>query len=267
MVKRLIIGCLLLTLSASLMAQKHFKPSRPRNDAALYERPILGVRAGGSLPWLSFTDSRLDGMPSDIIVRPSLAAFVEFPLARICTLAPELGYQNKGGSNTYWYANRYKETYSINANTVSLRVPVVLYYPVSDRWKPYVFAGPELGIAIGGNIQLSHPKHSPLKNYETKITTYNYRRTALNAVGGMGIRYNIPLSLITLVVKADAAINWGLTDTYSQREHNEQSSPLNVSSYHIVGKRYLRGLEFHLGLGFFFNKPDGCGGFRSNCYL
>lgn len=267
MARRFVIGFLLLVLSVSLMAQQRFKPTRPRNDAALYERPILGVRGGVSLPWLSFADARLDGLPNDLMVRPSLAAFVEFPLAKICTMAPELGYQVRGGSSTYWYANRYPETYTIKANTVTLRLPVVLYYPVSDRWKPYVFAGPDLGIALGGEIKLSHPENSPLPNHKTKITSYNYRRAFVSAVGGMGVRYNIPLALITLVVKADAALNWGLTDTYSKAEHDQQASPLNVSAYHLNGGRFLRGLEFHLGVGFFINKPDGCGGFRSNCYL
>ena len=52
MARRFVIGFLLLVLSVSLMAQQRFKPTRPRNDAALYERPILGVRGGVSLPWL-----------------------------------------------------------------------------------------------------------------------------------------------------------------------------------------------------------------------
>lgn len=267
MIRRLVIGWLLLALSVSMMAQKGFVPSRPQSDAALYERPIIGVRGGGILPWLSFGDDRLSSMPRDLIVRPSLAAFIEFPLHRIVTMAPELGYQKRGGSSTYWYANLHNETYEIKANTVTLRLPVVLYYPVSDRWKPYLFVGPDLAVALGGTISLSHPEGSPLNSYSMEITNYNYRRASVSAVGGMGVRYNIPLARITLVVKADAAINWGLTDTYSKQEHAGQSNPLNVSSYHLKGGRHLRGLEFHLGLGFFFNKPDGCGGFRSNCYL
>lgn len=267
MVRRLVIGLLLLSLSASLMAQTRFMPIRPRNDAALYERPIIGVRGGALLPWLSFSDDRLSSLPHDVTPRPSLSAFVEFPLSRIVTMAPELGFQVRGGSSTYWYANRYSETYSINAYHVTMRLPVIVYYPVSDRLKPYLFAGPDFGIALGGNISLSHPEGSPLQDYSAVVNKYNFRRASVGAMGGMGIRYNIPLSLITLVVKADAAINWGLTDTYSKSELHEQSNPLNVSVYQIKAGRYLRGFEIHLGLGFFFNKPDGCGGFRSNCYL
>lgn len=267
MIRRLIIGCLLWALSASLMAQKGFVPSRPRSDAALYERPIIGVRGGGLLPWMSFGDDRLSGMPRDITVRPSLSAFVEFPLHRIVTMAPELGYQVRGGSSTYWYSNLHNETYAINAKSIALRVPVVVYYPVTDRLKPYLFAGPDLAVALGGTISLSHPEGSSLNSYSTEITNYNFRRASIGGVGGVGVRYNIPLSLITLVVKVDAAINWGLSDTYSKSEHAGQSNPLNVSSYHLKGGRHLRGLEIHLGLGFFYNKHDGCGGFRSNCYL
>ncbi|MBO4328652.1 MAG: PorT family protein [Bacteroidales bacterium] len=267
MTRRLVLIGLLALLSITLMAQRRFLPSRPASDALLYERPVFGVKGGVTLPWLSFTDPRLAGLPHDVMPQRSLGVFVEFPLHRVVTLAPELCWQTRGGSTTYRYAQRYWETYSIQADYLALRVPVMLYYPVTDQLKPYLFAGPDLGYAFQGVIQLSHDEGSPLPSYTDIISSYNFRRASLGAVAGAGIRYNLPLTLITLVFKADAALYMGLTDSYSKRELNEQSSPLNVSAYHLNGRRLLRGLEFHLGVGFFINKPDGCGGFRSNCYL
>ena len=267
MTRRIVLIGLLALLSIPLMAQKRFLPSRPTSDALLYERPVIGVKGGVTLPWLSFSDPRLLGLPHDVMPRPSLGAFVEFPVYRIVTLAPELIWQTRGGSTTYRYANLYPETYEIRADYLALRVPVMLYHPISDQLKPYLFAGPDLGYAFRGVIQLTHDEHAPLDNYTDTISSYNYRRASLGAVLGAGIRYNLPLTLITLVFKADAGLYLSLTDSYSRREVAGQSSPLNVSAYHLHGRRLLRGLEFHLGVGFFINKPDGCGGFRSNCYL
>ena len=52
---------------------------------------------------------------------------------------------------------------------------------------------------------------------------------------------------------------YGLTDTFSKLEHNGTAHPVNgVNSYYIDGKRYSRGLECHLSLGFFIQKHDAC---------
>ncbi len=267
MIRRLVLISLLGLLATAMMGQQRFIPSRPPSDALLYERPVFGVKGGLTLPWLSFTDPRLMDLAPDVMPQRSLGAFVEFPLHRVVTLAPELDWQTRGGSTTYRYANHFPETYSIRAQYIALRLPVMGYYPVSDRLKPYLFVGPDLGYAFRGDIRLSHPKDSPLLDFTDTISSYNYRRLSLGVVGGAGVRYNLPLLLVTLVFKADVSFHAGLTDTYSWRELAGQSSPLNVSAYHLNGGRFLRGLEFHLGVGFFINKPDGCGGFRSNCYL
>lgn len=261
MIRRLLILCLLLSLSASLMAQKRFFPSRPRNDAALYEGPVYGVKGGVNMPRLSYTDPQLKSLSPDLILTPSASLFIEFPFLRPCTVAPEISYQRKGGSFSYLYVNQYKETYSLYADYILLRCPVYFYMPVTDRVKPYVFLSPDLGIVFSGAIALMHPNHDQ-PDYHAEINLSNYRYAYLGALGGMGVRFNLPLSLITIVLKLDAAVNWGFFDTYANHEHIGIAIPVNVNAYHIQGNRYLRGLEVHLSLGYFINKPDACGGFQ-----
>lgn len=261
MIRRLLIVCFLLSLSALLMAQGHFYPSRPRNDAALYEGPVYGLKGGVNLPRLYFTDYHLSTMPHDLIMTPSAGVFIEVPFLWPCTIAPELNYQRKGGSFSYLFENQFKETYSLMADYVSFRFPLYFYMPISDRVKPYVFFGPDMALALRGDISLRHPDHD-LPDYEAEINLSNYNYFYLGALGGAGIRFNLPLSLITIVVKIDAAVNWGIVDTYARHEHIGIAIPQNVNAYYIQGNRYSRGLEVQLSLGYFINKPDACGIFQ-----
>ena len=261
--KSLAVICLLLLLSASLMAQSRFFPSRPRNDAALYEGPVYGLKGGVNIPRLYYTEPNLASLPHDLMITPSSGFFVEIPFLRPCTIAPELNYQVKGGSFSYSYAQHIKEVYELRASFVSLRIPLFFYMPITDRVKPYVFLGPDFGFAIMGDIALTHPNHE-IPDQALSINPSNFKYAYWGALGGVGIRFNLPLSLITIVVKADAALNWGLRDTYSRHEHGGVAIPLNVNVYDIQGKRYSGGLELHLSLGYFINKYDACGSFNSN---
>ena len=194
------------------------------------------------------------------MITPSAGFFIEIPFLRPCTIAPELNYQSRGGAFTYHFAGNIKESYTLKADFVSARLPVFFYMPVSDRVKPYLFLSPDIGFAIKGEIQLTHPDHN-LTDYAVAINPSNFKYAYFGALGGLGIRFNFPLSLITIVVKADAAVNWGFRDTFSKHEHEGVAIPDNVHSYTLQGKRFSRGLEIHLSFGFFINKYDACGSF------
>ena len=260
-IKRIVL--LLLFMSAiTMMAQERFYPSRPRNDAALYEGPVVGVKLGGNLSRLYYTHPFLSDMPHGFMINKSFGIFLEIPFLRPCTVAPELNYQGRGGSFSYRF-NAFtlqndtltiQHTYSLQANYISFRVPVNFYFPINDRVKPYLFVGPDFGMVVNGEV--SSPQQANSLNYS------NIKYPYFGALGGAGIRVNIPLSIITMVVKADAALNWGLTDTFSTYEQNGLASPSNVGAYQLQGKRYSRGLEVHLSIGFYFNKYDACSTFQ-----
>ena len=260
--RKWMIVLILMMLSLSLKAQQHFYPSRPRNNAALYEGPVYGIKMGVNCPRLYYSNAYLGEMSHDLMVTPSAGLFLEVPFLRSCTVAPELNYQQRGGSFTYLYDQHIKETYRLQASYLSLRVPVYLYIPISDRVKPYLFVAPELSRVVGGKVSMTHPDQE-LPDYQVSINRSNIKYAYLGALGGAGLRINMPLSTITIVLKADVAINWGFLDTYSSLEHAGTSHPVNgVQSYHIDGRRDSRGVEMHLGLGFFINKYDACGSFQ-----
>jgi hypothetical protein len=215
------------------------------------------MKAGVILPWLHYTNSYLDALDRKVMVTPSASLFWEMPFLIPCTFAFELNYQQRGGSVTY-KREGVVENYRLQAQYVSLRVPLFFYFPISDRVKPYLFVAPDVGCAFAGDISLTHPKG--VSDQSVGINPSNLNYAYFGALGGLGIRFNIPLSVITIVVKADAALNFGFSDTFSRLEHTGEAHPVNgVNSYYINGRRYFRGLEFHLSLGFFKNKYDACG--------
>lgn len=249
------IICLFLLFSCAmpLMAQDHFYPSRPKDDAARYEGPVYGIKGGINLPRLYYTSPALSYLPHELLLKPSGSCFVELPLSRTFTIAPELNYQQRGGATSFNF-NGSKE-YSLIAHYFSVRVPFYCYAPVSDRFKPYLLLGPEVGMPAFGKIKITG-------HNEIDINSSNINRLYLGAMGGAGFRVNMPLRNITLVLKLETAINWGLLDTYSPAEKAGTATPVNIQAYTIDGHRWSRGLECHLGLGFFFNKYNACGSFQ-----
>ena len=140
-------------------------------------------------------------------------------------------------------------------------MPVCLYLPLSQGVQPYLFLAPDVGCVVGGDISLTHP-NGGLPDQSVDINYSNINYAYFGGLGGLGIRFNIPLSRVTIVVKLDVAVNYGLTDTYSKFEHSGTAHAVNgINNYYIDGKRYSRGLECHLSLGFFINKFDACGWF------
>lgn len=259
--RSLVIGLLLL-VAFSMKAQGPHYPIRSQDASALLEEgPIFGLKAGVDFPRLYYTNPYLSSaLQHDFIMSPSASFFYEKPFLKRCTFAIELNYQQRGGAFTYDKSG-VDETYRLQAQYVSLRVPVFLYLPLSHCVQPYLFVAPDAGCVVGGDIFLTHP-NGGLLDQSVDINYSNINYAYLGALGGLGIRFNIPLSRVTIVIKLDAAVNYGLTDTYSKFEHHGTAHAINgINSYYIDGKRYSRGLECHLSLGFFLKKLDACGWF------
>ena len=78
----------------------------------------------------------------------------------------------------------------------------------------------------------------------------------LGVLGGAGVRFNLIFSGVTLVLKADAAVNFGFIDTFARAERVETANPMNIHAYNHQGKRFSQGFEFHLSIGYIPEKKD-----------
>lgn len=254
--KRIVVAVVLLFWAFNLSAQtKKFYPSLTREEAGTSDGVLAGLKGGINIPRLYYTNANLRDLPHDFIVAPSAGIFIEFPLFKNFAIAPELNYQQKGGATSYIYENDYEVCYQLEAEYASVRIPIILYVPNSKIIRPYLFVAPDAGYVIGGKISLTQ-LGLDIENSQIGLNNSNINRLYYGLLGGAGVRMNFPFPSFTLILKADAAVNFGLSDTFSESEHNETASPTNVYAYNHQGKRNSRGLEISVSLGFIRYKGD-----------
>lgn len=257
MKKLFTVLALLLAMTCNpLVAQGTFYPSRSHDTQKTHKKGIVyGIKGGVNFPRLYYTNRYVSDLPHDFMYGFTAGTFVEFPFIDELTIAAEIIYQQRGGGTSYIYEENYDVSYMLKANYVSLRVPFSYYFPISKTVKPYLFLAPEFGYALNGNISLTQPGLDIPSSY-VDLNNSNINRYYFGVLGGPGIRFDFPFGGFTLVLKTDAAINYGFLDTFSPSEHQETATPTNVHAYNHQGKRFSTGLEINLGIGFIFHKRD-----------
>ena len=255
-----ILAMLLIFVSNNLIAQGSFYPKTTNETAMINEGIVFGIKGGVNCPRLYYTNSYLSDLPHDFVLGISGGVFVEIPFLNIFSVAPELNYQQRGGATSYVYEKVYNVNYKLQSGYASIRVPVYCYIPASKIFRPYLYLAPDVGYAFQGNISLAQPGLD-IPQSDISISDANINRYYVGALGGVGFRVNVPMSRVTMVLKMDAAVNGGFLDTFSKREHQETVTATNVHAYNMQGKRFSRGLEISLSVGFIRNEADGCGNF------
>ena len=252
--KKILLVLSMLHLFLTLSAQKVQLPSFALK-ANYNERMFVGLKCGINIPRLYYTNEHLQDLPHNFIISPSVGAFIEVPFSTVLSVAPELNYQQRGGATSYLYEQYYHVSYQLNAHYISVRFPLNCYAPIHPSFRPYLFMGPDMGYVIAGRISLSQPGLE-IPGSEVVINNSNVNRVYIGALCGAGLRFNVELPQITLVIKTDAALNWGLIDTFSKADHDDTATPTNINAYYIHDKRLSRGLEIHLSVGYVPNKKD-----------
>lgn len=224
---------------------------------------VYGIKVGANSTWLYYTNPHLKVLPHDLMIGPTASVFIEVPFYDVLSFAPELNLQQKGGATSYIYEQDYHVEYKLKAMCASARLPLLLYIPVSKYFKPYVFGAAEIGNVIGGSISLSQPGLE-IPSVSLPISASNMNMWYWGPLVGVGFRENIPFPRFTVVMKLDAAYSWGLSDTFSQQEHDETAIPTNIHAYNHQGARYLKGIELNVGIGITPAKRSICDQFNSS---
>ncbi len=248
-----IVALLATTMCNSLLAQNNLPGNL--NAAKSRKGPVIGVKGGVNFPRLYYTNPHLSDLPHDFILGLSGSVFVEIPFNNRLAIAPEVNYQQRGGATSYVYETQYDVNYRLDAEYVSLRLPFIFYIPISQTFRPYLFAAPEAAYAIGGRIALTQPGLD-IESSNINVSAANYNPIYLGALGGAGLRADLPLPNFTLVLKAEAAVNYGFLDTFSESEHQETATSTNIHAYNQQGTRHSAGLELQLGIGLIPGKKD-----------
>lgn len=256
-----IIISLLLFVAMDNISAQIVLPARAM-ETNYNERFVFGLKGGINCPRLYYTNHYVSDLPHDFIIGLSSGFFMEFPVSNHLAIAPEFNYQQRGGSTTYEYEHDYLVHYCLKANYTSLRLPVLGYWQITRNIRPYLMLGPDWGYVINGDFSLSQPGLDIPESY-VKLNNSNMDFFYFGLLGGAGVRFNLIFSGITLIIKTDAAINFGLTDTFSKNEHDETANPTNTHAYNHQGKRLSRGLEISFSIGYIPEKKDDvCDHFR-----
>ena len=263
MSRRFYIMLLFLFYVWSSFAQTSFFPSANGMKPKVSKGAVYGVKMGANSTRIYYTNPHLSVLPHDLMIGPTASVFIEVPFLYVFSIAPELNVQQKGGATSYIYEQNYQVEYKLKAMYASVRLPLLLYVPISDYFKPYVFGAAEIGKAIGGSISLSQPGLD-IPEVSLPISASNINEWYWGPIIGAGIRVNIPLPHFTFVMKLDAAYSWGMSDTFSIQEHNETATPTNIHAYNHQGARFIRGLELNIGIGFAPAKRSVCDQFNSS---
>lgn len=258
MLKRTFIFLFLLATTGIVTAQDIYYPSRPLNRH-INDKVLFGMKGGINIPRLYYSDKNLKKLPHDFVLGPTASVFVEFKVYKKCSMAVELNYQQRGGATSYVYETDYNVSYKLQANYASMRLPFYWYWSDNYKLSPYLFLGPDLGYAIGGSISLSQPG-LPIEEVSVSINDANINRIYAGLLGGIGIRKNVYRNNWIWVFKADAALNWGVLNTFAPSESGDTATPNNIHTYNSQGRRASLGLEINLSISLI------CDHFDPRCY-
>ena len=247
MYKRIFLSFIFLITMGQLVAQTNL-PYRPLQLKLNNDKLLYGVKFGANMPRMYYSGKNLKKLPHDFRLSPTISLFVEFNLHNKLSMAMELNYQQKGTATSYVYEDNYNVSYKLKADYMAIRIPFYWYFINDYKIGPYMFLGPDVAYAFGGNISLSQPGLSIPEAY-VHISDSNINRLYVGALGGLGVRKNVYLKDWILVLKLDGALNCGFLNTFSSAELNETATPVNVHAYNSQKGRYSVGLEINFSLG------------------
>jgi hypothetical protein len=270
--KKTFLTILVLALAYSASAQKNDENQRG-------EAVAIGIRVGGNLASYKYTEYQAaDTLPFDAFmnrVKPMLGLNVEIPLFNgIMYVAPEVAFAVRGDSRLFESA--VYDTlvrYQAKVNYLEARVPVSVAIPVSQNFKPYVFASPSFSLALpwpktgyfASEIkQYSLDKEKALDN-TVAIDSSNMSPYDFGLTVGAGLRFRFNFKSFSMVMKLEGGYHMGFLDTYSEKEHANQATAVNLNQntghqYNAVGKRLNRGIEaaITIAIPLSFHSQDDC---------
>lgn len=241
---------------------------------AVHRYKGIGVKGGVFLPdYYYLRNSALNSLPKDTLrcIRPVAGVQFEIPFGTCFYIAPELMYIRRGDARSFHNVPYDDEIeYAAFVNYLDLRVPLAFVVPLKKAFKPYLFAGVDLGMV------LPYFKNIPLLNRPLNLSgfiTENEKTVDVNAsnmapfdvgvLGGLGARYTIDFDRFSLVLKLELAYSFGLLNTFSSKEINSEVPAVNLGSggtHYAVGNRHNRGMECTFGvvLPLHFLDGDAC---------
>jgi len=140
----------------------------------------FGIRAG-----LNFSNASVSGFSPSVSTGLNAGIFLNFHVATVVSIQPELAYSSMGDKYTYSTGSGTTESLSDVTNYLVLPVLVKVKLPLTGL---AVYAGPQYGVLLSANRTLAGVSNDVKSNYKSGD---------FSAVGG--IEYSLPFGLFGTV--------------------------------------------------------------------
>ncbi len=219
------------------------------NDGSILvsKRVSIGLKGGVNICKMLYTDSNVK-IEHDFGFRPAAGVYIEIPVRRFLSISPEFLFIQRGTQTSYEYDVDYIINYKMNVRYIDFRVPFQFYWLVSNTFKPYAFVAPDFGYVLGGTISLEQ-KYLEIEEAHCDIGSANHSQYDFSILMGVGFRFDINMKNTSIFIKVEGGYNNGLLNTFSPKETEDGSTPLNVYAYNNTGYRFNRGIEVMLSIG------------------
>ena len=254
---------ILLCLGFYGVSFAQMKSNQPSKEAI-----AIGLKGGVNMPrMLYFNNDALKQLPQAYIFTPMGGLFFDIPMGSVFALSPEFVYLQRGTDISYEHRSGAQVHYSMSVHYVDFRLPLELRLPIKPYFQPYLMAGAEVGMRLGGQIHME--RTSPIELDKTiDVGDANMNLIHAGAFTGVGIRSRIGLGNRHILLKLSASVHQGLIDSYAAGEKDESVPAINVNAYQTTGMRLPQGLEVCLGIAVPLEKKldDACATFAKDRY-
>ena len=256
-------GILILLMMVFQTAARSQTAQRNQESPSVF----VGVKGGLNLPKMMYWHNpAMDSVAYDTVFKPIGGVFVEFPIGRFVTVAPEAMFVQRGGTMRYQHISGANVSYEMDIRYVDLRLPFEARWPIVKAFQPYLTFGAEAGMRLGGNIAMKRTAPA-LFDQSIEVGKANMSLVYAGAFAGLGFRSVFEVGRRDMMVKLAATYHQGLIDTYSKMEKDGEAVPQNVNAYQITGSRLPQGIELTLGIGISLNRrDDACSTFSNDRY-
>lgn len=267
--KKTLLTILVLALAISVSAQK-----RTNKTDKQVEKVAIGIKLGGNLSQFHYYPDPYDLNKLDFDslgkrLNPMFGLNVEIPLLKgVVYVSPEVLFNVRGDSRLF--ESKTFDTlvrYQAKVNYLELRVPVAIAIPVTKTFKPYVFAAPSFSLALPAvgpfKSEIRQYSLDKAKTFDEKVdvnpsnmTKYDY-----GIALGLGFRFRFDFPGFAMLMKIEGGYYNGMKDTFSEKEHLDQSTAVNAQAYNLDYNRQSRGFEAALTIAIplgGFHAADDC---------
>ncbi len=255
----IIIG---IVLGLGLVAEAQMQQKATESKAI-----AIGIKGGVNIPRMYYFRNRpLSQLPQNVAFTSMGGLFVDIPLGEASTVSPEFVYLKRGTDLSYEHRSGMMVHYTMSVHYVDFRLPFEFRLPVKPYFQPYLVAGAEVGMRLGGQIHMDRTAPAAL-DQTINVGDANMGLIHAGAFAGVGIRSRIPLGSRDLILKFSASVHQGLLDTYSKAEKEGSVPAQNVNAYQTKGFRLPQGLEVCLGIALPLERiDDACSTFSGDRY-